>query len=256
MRPHLPSWCAQGTVGTSLRRIRRDPRGRDDRVRRAVRERTRPDGRRRRLRRRLHDHRQGLRQRRGSGRRRWRWGSQRGPLAGRLRPPVPGAAVPGLDVGLLLVHLLEPRPLPGRPPGVSVGAEGSFEIERTDTTLDAEGCPTQTLSVTGRLELQTTASGETPVASGELKSYLGEATTYSVTVPSDAADAIESGDRSVPNPIDPRTIQAGESVELSQEFYAGNGQKGSYRALQLELGYDEGKRVSAGVRSEEHTSEL
>ncbi|HKG66835.1 MAG TPA: hypothetical protein VKB28_22400 [Solirubrobacteraceae bacterium] len=133
------------------------------------------------------------------------------------------------------------------PPGVSVGAEGSFEIERTDTTLDAEGCPTQTLSVTGRLELQTTASGETPVASGELKSYLGEATTYSVTVPSDAADAIESGDRSVPNPIDPRTIQAGESVELSQEFYAGNGQKGSYRALQLELGYDEGKRVSAGV---------
>ena len=133
------------------------------------------------------------------------------------------------------------------PPGVSVGAEGSFEIERTDTTLDAEGCPTQTLSVTGRLELQTTASGETPVASGELKSYLGEATTYSVTVPPDAADAIESGDRSVPNPIDPRTIQAGESVELSQEFYAGNGQKGSYRALQLELGYDEGKRVSAGV---------
>jgi hypothetical protein len=133
------------------------------------------------------------------------------------------------------------------PPGVSVGAEGSFEIERTDTTLDAEGCPTQTLSVTGRLELQTTASGETAVASGELKSYLGEATTYSVTVPPDAADAIESGDRSVPNPIDPRTIQAGESVELSQEFYAGNGQKGSYRALQLELGYDEGKRVSAGV---------
>ena len=133
------------------------------------------------------------------------------------------------------------------PPGVSVGAEGSLEIERTDTTLDAEGCPTQTLSVTGRLELQTTVSGETPVASGELKNYLGEATTYSVTVPPDAAEAIESGDRSVPNPIDPRTIRAGEAVELSQEFYAGNGQKGSYRALQLELGYDEGKRVSAGV---------
>ena len=59
--------------------------------------------------------------------------------------------------------------------------------------------------------------------------------------------AIEHGDRSVPNPIDPRTIRAGESVELSQEFYAGNGQKASYRGLQLELGYDEGKRVSAGV---------
>jgi hypothetical protein len=133
------------------------------------------------------------------------------------------------------------------PPGVSVGAEGTFEIERSETTLDPEGCPTQTLSVTGRLELQTTASGETPVASGELKHSLGEATTYAVTVPPDAADAIAGGDRDVPNPIDPRTIRAGESVELSQEFYAGNGQSASYRALQLELGYDTGTRVSAGV---------
>ena len=33
--------------------------------------------------------------------------------------------------------------------------EGTFEIERSDTTLDAEGCPTQTLSVTASLELQT-----------------------------------------------------------------------------------------------------
>jgi hypothetical protein len=137
--------------------------------------------------------------------------------------------------------------LPGEGGGVTVGAEGKLEIGRSETTLDAEGCPTQTLSVTGSLELQTSVSGETPVASGELSSYLGEATSYSVTVPPDAADAIEGGDRSVPNPIDPRTIRAGESVELSQEFYAGTGQKASYRALQLELGYEEGTRVSAGV---------
>jgi len=51
----------------------------------------------------------------------------------------------------------------------------------------------------------------------------------------------------VPNPIDPRTIRAGESVELSQEFYAGHDLEGSYRALQVELGYEEGTRVSAGV---------
>ncbi|NUT55215.1 MAG: hypothetical protein HOQ03_04440 [Thermoleophilia bacterium] len=140
-----------------------------------------------------------------------------------------------------------PGPCQDGPPGVSVGAEGTLEIERTETTLDPEGCPTQTLSVKGKLQLQTTVSGETPVASGELKNYLGEATSYSVTVPPDAAEAIEHGDRSVPNPIDPRTIRAGESVKLSQEFYAGNGQKASYRGLQLELGYDEGMRVSAGV---------
>ena len=51
---------------------------------------------------------------------------------------------------------------PGEGPGVSVGTEGTLEIERSDTTLDAEGCPTQTLSVTASLELQTTVSGETP----------------------------------------------------------------------------------------------
>ena len=51
----------------------------------------------------------------------------------------------------------------------------------------------------------------------------------------------------MPNPVDPRTIRAGESVELSQEFYAGHDLEASYRALQLELGYEEGTRVSAGV---------
>ena len=136
---------------------------------------------------------------------------------------------------------------PGDGPGVSVGTEGKLEIERTETTLDENDCPTQTLSVTGSLELQTSVSGETPVASGSLSNYLCEATTYSVTVPPDAADAIEHGDRSVPNPVDPRTIRAGESVEVSQEFYAGNGQEAGYRALQLELGYEKGRRVSAGV---------
>ncbi len=136
---------------------------------------------------------------------------------------------------------------PGEGPGVAVGTEGELEIERSDTTLDAEGCPTQTLSVTAGLELQTSVSGETPVASGSLTAFLGEATTYSVTVPPDAADAIEHGDRTVPNPVDPRTIRAGESVELSQEFYAGHDLEASYRALQLELGYEKGTRVSAGV---------
>ena len=136
---------------------------------------------------------------------------------------------------------------PGDGPGVSVGTEGTLEIERSETTLDDEGCPTQTLSVTASLELQTTVSCETPVASGSLTTFLGEASTYSVTVPPDEADKIEDGERPVPNPIDPRTIQAGESVELSQEFYEGHDIEASYRALQLELGYEEGTRVSAGV---------
>jgi hypothetical protein len=136
---------------------------------------------------------------------------------------------------------------PGDTPNVFVGAEGKLEIERSETTLDGEGCPTQTLSVTTSLQLQTGVTGETPVASGGLTTFLGESNTYSVTVPPDAADAIERGDRSVPNPVDPRTIRASESVELSEEFYAGHNLEASYRALQLELGYEEGTRVSAGV---------
>ena len=131
--------------------------------------------------------------------------------------------------------------------GVSVGAEGSLEFERSEVTLDAEGCPTETLSVTGRLELQAGASGETPTVSGGLQAILGEATTYSITAPAGVADDIASGERDAPNPVDPRTIQAGGSVELAHEFYTGHNLEASYRALELELGYDEGRRVSAGV---------
>ena len=132
-------------------------------------------------------------------------------------------------------------------PGVSVGTEGKLTIERSETTLDDKGCPTQTLSVKASLELQANASGETPHASAGLTALLGEASSYSVTVPPDQADAIEAGTRGAPNPVDPRSIRAGESVELAQEFYAGHKLDASYRALQLELGYEEGKKVSAGV---------
>ena len=102
--------------------------------------------------------------------------------------------------------------------------------------------------MTASLELQTTVSGETPVASGSLTSFLGEATTYSVTVPPDAADAIEHGDRTVAEPGRPAHDPGPASPSSSpQEFYAGHDMEASYRALQLELGYEEGTRVSAGV---------
>jgi hypothetical protein len=65
------------------------------------------------------------------------------------------------------------------------------------------------------LELQTGVSGENPTVSGSLTELLGESTSYSVTVPPDEAEALERGGRSVPNPVDPRTIRAGESVELA-----------------------------------------
>jgi hypothetical protein len=137
---------------------------------------------------------------------------------------------------------------PGKGSGVSVAEEGKFSVERSPTTLDGEGCPTQSLGVKGTLELQTKIAGESPVVSGALTELLGESVGYSVTVPPDEAEALERGDRSVPNPVDPRTIRAGESVELSTEFYSGEKLSASYRALQVEMGFEEGRRLSAGVQ--------
>jgi hypothetical protein len=132
-------------------------------------------------------------------------------------------------------------------PGVAVTATGAVSVERSETALDEEGCPHQTLSVTTSLELEATAGVENPRAGGSLSGYLGESSTFEVTVSPDAAEAIEHGDRPPPNPVDPRTIREGESVQLSEEFYAGHGLEAEYRALQAELGYEEGRRVSSGI---------
>jgi hypothetical protein len=47
--------------------------------------------------------------------------------------------------------------------------------------------------------------------------------------------------------MDPRSLQTGESIELTKESYAGYGLEANYRQLQLELGYDSGTRVSSGI---------
>jgi hypothetical protein len=138
--------------------------------------------------------------------------------------------------------------MPPEEPGVSVQATGEVTVDRTPTSLNDEGCPQQTLSVQTTLELSANASAEGAHAGGALDVHLGESTKYGVTVSPDAAEAIEHGDRPPPNAVDPRTIGQGESVQLSQEYYAGVGMSAEYRALQASLGYDEGTRVSSGVQ--------
>jgi hypothetical protein len=137
--------------------------------------------------------------------------------------------------------------MPPDQPGVSVQTTGEVSIERSQTSLDDEGCPQQTLSVSGKLELSANASAEGAHAGGALDAHLGASTKYAVTVDPDAAEAIEHGDRRPPNPVDPRTIAQGESVQLSREYYAGVGMEAQYRALKASLGFDEGTRVSSGV---------
>lgn len=138
-------------------------------------------------------------------------------------------------------------PCQGTGPGVGVQTTSELSIERSETQVDAEGCPTQTLSVTTSLELAATGSAENPRAGGSLEVFTGSASTYAITVPPGAAEALERGERPAPNPIDPRTIGPGESVELSEEFYAGHDLEASYRALQVSMGFEEGRETSAGV---------
>jgi hypothetical protein len=138
-------------------------------------------------------------------------------------------------------------------PGVTVASSGSRTIERTPTKLNATGCPQQTLSVatTFKIELTGSANNGTddkkPTAKAKLKEFLGHQTKYAITVQPDQAEAIEHGQRKPPNPLDPSTIGVNENIQMSEEFYAGLGLSSEYRALQVDLGYDEGRRVSSGV---------
>src|SRR3954454_3756121 len=132
--------------------------------------------------------------------------------------------------------------------GVGVTVTADTKLERTPTTLYANGCPWQTASVSTGLRLTGSIKGGNEHYGGSLSTYLGKSTNYSITTSPGAMDAIAKGRRQAPNPVDPRTIKANESVELTREWYNGTGQSASYHNLQLELGYDKGKRVSSGVQ--------
>jgi hypothetical protein len=136
-------------------------------------------------------------------------------------------------------------------PHVTVSPSASTTIERTPTKLNAKGCPQQTLSVSTTFKVEVAGGantgGEKPTASGKLKAFLGAQTKYAITVRPEQAEAIEHGQRKAPNPLDPSTIGVGENIQMSEEFYANLGLSAEYRALQVDLGYDKGRRVSSGV---------
>jgi hypothetical protein len=159
--------------------------------------------------------------------------------------------------------------------GVKVVPSGTRTVSRSPTKLNAKGCPQQTLAVSTEFKLEVAGGGEVPddeedgtadgsgsrdkkpeddkpekkkpKATGKLQAFLAEKTTYSVTVSPDQAEAIEDGKRRAPNPLDPSSILPGESIQMSEEFYARLGLSAEYRALQVDLGYDKGRRVSSGV---------
>jgi hypothetical protein len=183
------------------------------------------------------------------------------------QPGQPGVGDSDLDGPSLTDHPLPVLPFPGSVtvsctyderdpekcmpkggPGVSVQASGEIKVERTPTAMDANGCPWQNLSVQTKLQLSANAEAKGAKAGGSLSGYLGTSQTYQVTVDPGQADDIADGKRPPPNPVDPTTLHNGESVQLTEDTYAGMNAKASYRAIQLEMGYDEGHRVSSGVK--------
>src|SRR3954471_24421813 len=56
--------------------------------------------------------------------------------------------------------------------GVGVNASDEKKIERTPTTLDANGCPWQNLSIATTLKLGVTGEVKNPKAGGSLQGYL------------------------------------------------------------------------------------
>jgi hypothetical protein len=133
-------------------------------------------------------------------------------------------------------------------PGVRIQGSATIAVERSPTKLDGKGCPQQTVSVATTLKLERVGSAKGEKASGKLSAFLGHQTKYAITVPPDQVENIEHGCREAPNPLDPRTMAPGESVQMSEEFYRGLGLSGDYAKLQASLGYWEGRRVSSGAK--------
>jgi hypothetical protein len=133
-------------------------------------------------------------------------------------------------------------------PGVRVQATGEVSVDRGKTRLDDKGCPKQDLSVSAKLQVELSGQARGKDVGGTLAVFTGTSSKFKVTVSPDAADAIARGDRPPPNPVDPTTLLPGESLELSEEFYAGVNLTATYRALQVQMGFEEGRKLSSGVK--------
>jgi hypothetical protein len=168
------------------------------------------------------------------------------PLAGRTLPVLP---FPGSVTVTCTADSRQPETcVPKGQPRVSVTTSGEVKLERTPTFLDMEGCPFQNLSIQATLKFGANAEAKGARIGGQVQAYLGRASKYQVTVTPSDADAIEAGSRNAPNPVDPRSLAKGEAIQLNEDYFAGIKAKATYREYQLEMGYDEGRRVSSGIK--------
>jgi hypothetical protein len=120
---------------------------------------------------------------------------------------------------------------------------------RSEPVVDENGVRRTSMDMTTDLRVTGKADGTDKKGTGlTLSGYLGHSSTYQLNTHSDRAEEIADGDAEAPTPADPRTLQAGDSIQLREEDYRGAEGTASYRALQAGLDYTQGERVSAGVQ--------
>ena len=125
------------------------------------------------------------------------------------------------------------------------------EISRGDPRLAFDGQEYETLGLSVDLRTAAGATARRPRGIGiTLDTFSGRALTYELMLTSDRAEELADGDAEAPNPLDPRSLEEGETIVMGSEHYSGNGQEVSYRVLQASLGFEEGRRLSSGVRTD------
>ena len=126
--------------------------------------------------------------------------------------------------------------------------EVTGEISRGDPRLAFDGKEYETLGLSVDLRTAAGATARRPRGIGiTLDTFSGRALTYELMLTSDRAEELADGDAEAPNPLDPRSLEEGETIVMGSEHYSGNGQEVSYRVLQASLGFEEGRRLSSGV---------
>jgi hypothetical protein len=155
-----------------------------------------------------------------------------------------------------------PFPVPGIPwdgsvsfgrrstddPGVYLDA--SISYDRSKCRLDGEGKAMVDLGVTGTLRAGAMNEKENRGKTGgvSVDAYVGRDVSYKVSTDPRRADRISKRQEEPPSPVDPTSIPEGTAITLEESTYAGLDLSVSYRAVQAELGYSRGHKISSAVQ--------
>lgn len=147
-----------------------------------------------------------------------------------------------------------PRPLVDLPAG-SVSWEESVEdgpltvgstttLSLGDIVLDDQGREWQSSTVATDLRVSLEGAARFRHLEAAISAFTGQRVSFEVTT--SPAGQLEGR---VPNPFDPTSFQVGESVELTEDFYAGTEQGlTAYKLLHASTSYEVSEGVTAGVQ--------